>query len=195
MMIMTVKMVVRVDWWPLTWSTSQVDNVVKAMENLKCREEEVTIIFLHHFLHKRENISNITANCNDIASLDQHNNYYKIYSGHPRPTLPGLKFKMFLWEVSWAPSSLDFDENTWHCHIHPASWSNKRVTLVVLLINAQPCSYWVNIATGANYPAMELIGPILPEVDTFPEKYLKIREMSMLWILSLSLFQSLTHSF
>ena len=102
---------------------------------------------------------------------------------------------MFLWEVSWAPSSLDFDENTWHCHIHPASWSNKRVTLVVLLINAQPCSYWVNIATGANYPAMELIGPILPEVDTFPEKYLKIREMSMLWILSLSLFQSLTHSF
>ena len=31
---------------------------------------------------------------------------------------------MFLWEVSWAPTSLDFDENTWHCHIQPAScWS------------------------------------------------------------------------
>ena len=82
---------------------------------------------------------------------------------------------MFLWEVSWAPTSLDF-ENTLHCHVQPASWSNKRVTLVVLLINAQPCSYWVNIATGANYPAMELIGPILPEVDIFPKKDLKISE-------------------
>ena len=54
---MAVMMVVRVDGWPLTWSTSQVDNVVKAMENLKCREEEVTIILtnnvaaFNHFLH------------------------------------------------------------------------------------------------------------------------------------------------
>ena len=103
------------------------------------------------------------------------NYHYKIFPGHPGPTLPGDKFNMFLWEVSWASSSLDF-ENTWHCHIQPASWSNKRITVVVLLINAQPCSYWVNIATGANYPAMELIGPILPEVDIFPKKYLKISE-------------------
>ena len=25
-------------------------------------------------------------------------------------------------------------------------------------------SYWVSIGTGVNYPAMELIGPLLPEV-------------------------------
>ena len=43
-------------------------------------------------------------------------------------------------------------------------WSFEHVDQFRNWVMLNLSSYWVSVATGANYPAMELIGPVLPEV-------------------------------
>ena len=73
---------------------------------------------------------------------------------------------------NWADELHGWVVSFLHWQYWPSSWKNTgyfpkypvfHPPGISMILNFS--SYWVSVATGANYPAMEFIGPVLPEVS------------------------------
>ena len=146
---------------------------MNTLENLKCREREVTfyhnqiivwwIIIFQGTLGQHCQYSGSKCSCDRWAISPTHHSFLMCFPWEILRNIEIFAYNLSVtgWVLVLVLLILPF--NIWQL-------SDK-----YLIFQIQFFSYWVSVGTGANYPAMELIGPLLPEVvniECLPHSYI-----------------------